>query len=170
MARLYANENFPFLVVTELRRLSHDVVTIQETGYANQRTADAAVLSYATLDNRAVLTLNRKHFIRLHHEQPTHAGIIVCKVDANFLQQAAALMPSGLFDGGCQAGHSRFGRVDGQVLVVRATHKADQANGRDQTQNDTRNKFHATDLGVKRGILPSLVEISVPWDAPLQRQ
>ena len=32
MARLYDNENFPFPVVEELRRLGHDVATVQETG------------------------------------------------------------------------------------------------------------------------------------------
>jgi Domain of unknown function (DUF5615) len=36
MARLYANENFPLLVVLELRRLGHDVVTVRETGKANR--------------------------------------------------------------------------------------------------------------------------------------
>ena len=35
MARLYANENFPFPVVEELRKLGHDVLTIQETGKAD---------------------------------------------------------------------------------------------------------------------------------------
>ena len=89
MARLYANENFPLPVVEELRRLGHDIVTIQETGKAEQRTPDEDVLQLATADDRAVLTLNRKHFIRLHREQPTHAGIIVCTVDPNFARQAA---------------------------------------------------------------------------------
>ena len=33
MARFYSNENFPLPVVEEgLRRLGHDVLTIQETG------------------------------------------------------------------------------------------------------------------------------------------
>lgn len=36
MARLYANENFPLLVVQELRNKGHDVLTIQETGRAEQ--------------------------------------------------------------------------------------------------------------------------------------
>jgi len=36
MARLYSNENFPLPVVEELRRLGHDVLTIQETGKAEQ--------------------------------------------------------------------------------------------------------------------------------------
>ncbi|MCA9995003.1 MAG: DUF5615 family PIN-like protein [Anaerolineales bacterium] len=30
MARLYANENFPFPVVVQLRQLGHDALTIQE--------------------------------------------------------------------------------------------------------------------------------------------
>ncbi|OAD19383.1 hypothetical protein THIOM_004984 [Candidatus Thiomargarita nelsonii] len=37
---------------------------------------------------RAVLTINRKHFIRLHRLQPEHAGIIVCTFDPNFVGQA----------------------------------------------------------------------------------
>ena len=36
MVRLYTNENFPKPVVDELRRLNHDVLTIQETGKAGQ--------------------------------------------------------------------------------------------------------------------------------------
>ncbi len=91
MARLYGNENFPFPVVEGLRQLGHDVVTIQETGKAEQRTPDEDVLQLATADDRAVLTLNRKHFIRLHHQQPNHAGIIVCTVDAGFAAQAGRI-------------------------------------------------------------------------------
>lgn len=39
----------------------------------------------------ARLTLNRKHFIRLHQEQPGHAGIIVSTVDPDFASQAARI-------------------------------------------------------------------------------
>jgi hypothetical protein len=35
-----------------------------------------------------VLTLNRRHFIRLHRENSDHAGIIVCTVDPDFTGQA----------------------------------------------------------------------------------
>jgi hypothetical protein len=48
-------------------------------------------LQLAIADNRAVLTLNRKHFIRLHREQPRHAGIVVCTVDPNFDRQATRI-------------------------------------------------------------------------------
>lgn len=52
MARLYSNENFPIPVVEELRRLGHDVLTIQETGYANQEYPDDGVLNLAIADNQ----------------------------------------------------------------------------------------------------------------------
>ena len=68
MARLYANENFPFPVVEELRRRGHDAVTVAETGKANQKMSDDQVLKFAISDERAVLTFNRKHFFRLHRQ------------------------------------------------------------------------------------------------------
>ncbi|MBI4481370.1 MAG: DUF5615 family PIN-like protein [Acidobacteria bacterium] len=91
MARLYANENFPLPVVEELRRLGHDVLTLSETGKAGQSVPDEDVLALARADNRAVLTLNRKHFIRLHGARPEHAGIIACTFDPDFEGQAARI-------------------------------------------------------------------------------
>ena len=88
MARLYANENFPLPVVEALRRLGHDVLTIREAGKAEQAVTDAEVLAGASSDMRAVLTLNRKHFVRLHHERQQHEGIIACTFDADFERQA----------------------------------------------------------------------------------
>lgn len=88
MARLYSNENFPLPVVQRLRELGHDVLTIQETGKAEQALPDIEVLEFATSEGRAVLTLNRLHFMRLHRERPNHAGIIVCTFDPNFDAQA----------------------------------------------------------------------------------
>lgn len=88
MARLYSNENFPQQAVSELRRLGHDVLTVLEAGRANQAIPDEAVLAFAVDEQRAVLTLNRKHFIRLHQLSANHAGIIVCTFDADFVGQA----------------------------------------------------------------------------------
>ena len=87
MARLYSNENFPLPVVERLRALGHEVLTIQEAGKADQALPDNEVLAFATRENRTLLTLNRLHFIRLHQQQPTHAGIIVCKFDPDFTAQ-----------------------------------------------------------------------------------
>lgn len=88
MARLYANENFPRQGVIALRAMGHDVLTTVEAGQANQELPDAEVLTYATRDHRVVLTLNRRDFIRLHREQPQHAGIIVCAQDPDVIGQA----------------------------------------------------------------------------------
>ncbi len=88
MVRLYANENFPLPVVEALRKLGHDVLTIQDIGRAEQAIPDTEVLAEASSDRRAVLTLNRKHFVRLHNERPQHAGIIACTFDADFERQA----------------------------------------------------------------------------------
>jgi hypothetical protein len=91
MARLYADENFPFPVVEELRRLGHDVVTAQEAGKAEREIPDPEVLAFAVEQGRALLTLNRRHFVRLHLRQPDHAGIIACTFDLNFPSQAARI-------------------------------------------------------------------------------
>jgi len=85
MARLYSNENFPLPTVEELRRLGHDVLTIQETGQADQSLSDDAVLAFAYAEGRILLTNNRRHFIRLHREQREHCGIVVCTVDPDFV-------------------------------------------------------------------------------------
>ena len=91
MARLYANENFPFPTVEELRRLGHDVLTIQETGKADRSTPDEEVLAFSSADVRVLLTLNRKHFIRLHDKHTNHAGIIVCSFDPDFIALASRI-------------------------------------------------------------------------------
>jgi hypothetical protein len=84
MARLYSNENFPLPAVEALRQLGHEVLTIQETGKAGQAMSDEAVLAFAYVEKRALLTINRKHFIRLHSEGKVHAGIIACTLDTDF--------------------------------------------------------------------------------------
>jgi len=88
MARLYSNENFPLPVVEKLRGFGHDVLTIQESGKADQALPDDEVLKFANAENRTVLTINRRHFIALHRKDPAHAGIIVCTFDADFAGQA----------------------------------------------------------------------------------
>lgn len=76
MARFYADEDFPYPVVEELRRLGHDAVTLQERGLGGLKVPDPAVLALAVAEDRAVLTRNRRDFIRLHAADPAHAGII----------------------------------------------------------------------------------------------
>ena len=84
MAKLFADENFPLPVATVLRAWGHDVLTMRETGKAGQSLPDEVVLQLAAAEGRAVLTLNRRHFVRLHSVQADHAGIIVCTFDPDF--------------------------------------------------------------------------------------
>ena len=86
--RLYADENFPLPVVAELRRLGHDVLTAFEDGRANKSIPDKAVLTRSQKLDRAVLTINRSDFRRLHIDGHQHAGIIICTFDTDFIGQA----------------------------------------------------------------------------------
>jgi Domain of unknown function (DUF5615) len=65
------------------------VLTVQEARNANLGIPDEDVLAFAVTNKRAVLTLNRIDFIRLHASQPNHAGIIVCKDDQQDRQRMA---------------------------------------------------------------------------------
>lgn len=88
MARLYADENIRRSVVETLRSLGHDVLTAFEAGQANQKVPDEKVLQFSISEQRILLTYNRKHFIRLHHINPVHFGIVVCTEDDNVLALA----------------------------------------------------------------------------------
>ena len=78
----------PRIVVEKLREFGHDVLTIYEDGKGNQRFPDDLVLEVAIELGRAVITINRKDFRRLHLQYPVHAGIILCIYDPDFQRQA----------------------------------------------------------------------------------
>lgn len=108
-ASIYSNENFDQRVVMALRALGHDVLTSKEAGRANQRIPDEEVLQFAKSQQRAVLTFNRLHFLRLHREtQAVHEGIIVCSTDHD-----VAALAHRIDDAIRQAGSLR-----GQVLRI----------------------------------------------------
>jgi Domain of unknown function (DUF5615) len=83
MAGLYADEDFDLRVVLQLRTLGHDVLTVQEAGQGNQGIGDADVLAFAISQARALLTFNRRDFIRLHRWTGRHRGILVCTRDSD---------------------------------------------------------------------------------------
>ena len=91
MARFYADEQFPFQVVELLRNLGHDILTVQEARNANQRIPDEQVLAFAVDQERAILTINRIDFIRLHRRDDQHFGIVVCTNNRNWEQFAARI-------------------------------------------------------------------------------
>jgi hypothetical protein len=88
MAALYANENFPVQVVRILRELGHDVLTSYEAGKANRAILDEEVLAFATEQGRALLTLNKRDFLRLHNLDAAHAGLVLCSQDTDVQGQA----------------------------------------------------------------------------------
>ena len=81
MANLYADEQFPLPIVVLLRTMGHDVLTVQEAG--NTGLSDPEVLEFAIKNTRAVLTQNRRDFIKLHSQNSNHLGIIICTDDRN---------------------------------------------------------------------------------------
>jgi predicted nuclease of predicted toxin-antitoxin system len=89
MASFYADEDFDYPVVVELRQLGHYVLTAQEAGQKGQK--DPVVLAFASGQGRAVLTYNRRHFIRRHRQTPSHGGIIVCTRDKDFVALAGRI-------------------------------------------------------------------------------
>lgn len=86
MAALYADEQFPKVVVAKLRALGHDVLTLQEAN--NRGDSDDRVVAFARRQSRIVITLNRRNFIRIHRQSADHAGIIVCKQDHDWQRLA----------------------------------------------------------------------------------
>jgi Domain of unknown function (DUF5615) len=86
--QFYADENFPVDVVAELRNLGHDCLTALEDERANQKIADEKVLERATDLGRAILTIDRIDFKRLHNANLEHSGIVICTFDADFIGQA----------------------------------------------------------------------------------
>jgi predicted nuclease of predicted toxin-antitoxin system len=88
LARFYTDENFPFPIVEFLRNFGHDVLTALDAGNANLKIPDESVLAFAKASGRAVLTRNRRDFIRLHNLEPEHTGILVCRSGSDFESQA----------------------------------------------------------------------------------
>ncbi|MEX0818386.1 MAG: DUF5615 family PIN-like protein [Pirellulaceae bacterium] len=91
MSRLYADEDFSYPTVEELRRHGHEVLTAQEAGEGGQGKTDEQVVAFAVAKNRAVVTFNRRHFIRLHRRIGSHSGIIVCTRDPDHIGLAVRI-------------------------------------------------------------------------------
>src|SRR5919202_4089238 len=73
-------------IVEFLRSFGHDILTVQEAG--NAALPDEDVLDFAIRENRAVLTLNRRDFFRLHKLRSAHTGIIACTRDNDWARLA----------------------------------------------------------------------------------
>jgi hypothetical protein len=58
LAKIYTNENFPFPIVLELRRLGHDVLTSRDAGNDGRSVPDGEVLDYAISSGRVLQSRN----------------------------------------------------------------------------------------------------------------
>ena len=87
--KLYADEDFDHGVVTRLRALGHDVVTVMDVNRRGQ--SDGEQLTYATEAGRALITFNRADFHALHRQHDEHAGIITCTRDPDVEALAARI-------------------------------------------------------------------------------
>jgi hypothetical protein len=80
MAKLYLDENVDAELCDLLIAYGHDVVSVFKAGKSGD--SDEAVMTFASNENRAVVTHNRRHFLRLHKTHAMdHSGIIVCTYD-----------------------------------------------------------------------------------------
>lgn len=59
MARLFADENFPLPVITELRRLGHDVLTVPDAGHARQAQRIHMAITKSAIIEKQFLSINR---------------------------------------------------------------------------------------------------------------
>jgi len=77
--RLLLDEQLSSTVATQLKRRTHDVVTVTEAGLRGRD--DAAVLAWATAERRTVVTNNIRDFRPLHAARLTsgspHFGLIL---------------------------------------------------------------------------------------------
>ncbi len=91
MSTFYADEDFPGPVVTALRALGYDILTVPQDGGAGAD--DPVVLARAVELGRAVLTKNRNDFHHLHAAMPDHSGIVTITDDKDRAALALEFMP-----------------------------------------------------------------------------
>jgi len=78
--KFYLDANLSRRIAERLRQKGWDAISAHEVG--NPETSDAEQLAYATVERRALVTMDIRHFIKLSRDaiasQKAHAGIILC--------------------------------------------------------------------------------------------
>lgn len=110
--RLLADENFPRLVVQELRSRGHDVVWISEE---RPGISDSDVLIFATIDKRLLITFDKEDFGELIFRDKWKApfGIILFRLSQNTPERTQTIITE-LESRADWAGH--FSTIDGNGL------------------------------------------------------
>jgi len=86
---LYADDDFAFPAVEELRVRGHDMLTAQEDGQTAM--PDAVILARAFALGRVDLTHNRRRYVRLHHRGAAHVGILTASQDSDHVALASRI-------------------------------------------------------------------------------
>jgi hypothetical protein len=114
MARLLADANFPKPAITELRRLGHDAIGLDETDLVNWSSEDSDVVGASYSTGRALLTLDQRIVEPLAGKAHS-PGAIVCAFDLDFIGMARRI-DSVLTSAGCLEGKViRVGRQRAQT-------------------------------------------------------
>src|SRR4051812_39992850 len=81
MAQILADEDVPARLSAELRLLGHAVTMVRQidSSKSGSGISDRGVLTYAMERSWIVLTLNERHFRRLHKDIGWHSGIVIVK-------------------------------------------------------------------------------------------
>jgi hypothetical protein len=77
MGSFLADEDFDHRIASSLRQQGHDILTLGVLGLAGASVSDERIIALAHERTRAVLTHNRRHFVRLHRQGLTHSGIVI---------------------------------------------------------------------------------------------
>ncbi|MEM9836997.1 MAG: DUF5615 family PIN-like protein [Bacteroidota bacterium] len=92
MHLLLKDEDFPIETFNKLKEYGHDVLTLNDLALNNIKYSDDKVLETAKSLNRAVVTHNRRDFIKLHkYRVEPHFGIIICKRFEDDIELADAI-------------------------------------------------------------------------------
>ncbi|WP_333222536.1 DUF5615 family PIN-like protein [Microcoleus sp. Pol12A5] len=86
------------------------------------------MLAFAVSENRDILTLNRRYFIRLHRLQPDNVGIIVCRGEDDVTRRAGNINQA-IFS--LETLTSQVIRVDrtlGAIYILSDRHKVNSSN------------------------------------------
>jgi len=82
--RFLADENIFPAVITHLRKLDHDVVSIQEAGFS--QTTDDKIVEIATKEERTIVTFD-KHFGDILRYPPRNlSGVILIRIHPPLLE------------------------------------------------------------------------------------
>lgn len=89
VARFFTDEHISSDLVRRLRVLGHDVLMAREAGRADLGIGDPDVLTWATQQGRAVLTINNWDYRKQHLRGQKHAGVVSITDDRDEAAQAA---------------------------------------------------------------------------------